>query len=186
MNQVVIFFLFSSLTRLSVNQLTKTSDTWLCFQVDFLVSQVIGTIKSLTSQVKSCWFTVKSPKRQTAKMSGALSKFWKETHQFFITGAVMSLGDTVSQKLIEKKQEFDVARNARFAALGLFFVVSIFSVFVSAKGKNTFAREADPRFVRKKCYILRLGGNCFFHWWLSGSFVWRVIRLPGLFMSHLC
>ena len=35
----------------------------------------------------------------------------------------MSLGDTVSQKVIEKKEEFDVARNARFAALGLFFVV---------------------------------------------------------------
>jgi hypothetical protein len=58
-------------------------------------------------------------------MSGTLSKIWKETHTFFITGGVMSLGDLVSQKLIEKKEDFDVARNARFAALGLFFVVSI-------------------------------------------------------------
>ena len=42
----------------------------------------------------------------------------------------MSLGDLVSQKVIEKKDGFDVARNARFAALGLFFVVSILSCVV--------------------------------------------------------
>lgn len=55
-----------------------------------------------------------------------LSKFIKETHTFFITGGIMSLGDFVSQKVIEKKEEIDVARNMRFAALGLLWVVSVF------------------------------------------------------------
>lgn len=37
----------------------------------------------------------------------------------------MSLGDSIAQKLIEKKDTFDWPRNARFAAIGLCFVVSL-------------------------------------------------------------
>lgn len=37
----------------------------------------------------------------------------------------MSLGDGVAQLVVEKKENIDWTRNARFAALGLLFVVSL-------------------------------------------------------------
>lgn len=92
----------------------------------------------------------------------------------------MSLGDTVSQKVIEKKQEFDVARNARFAALGLFFVVSIFSVFVSAKGKN-FCKGSRPSICKKEVLYPEIGRKLLLSlmtvWFLcleSHTFTWTL------------
>lgn len=41
----------------------------------------------------------------------------------------MSLGDYVAQKMIEKKEDFDVKRNARFAALGMIFVSPVLRVW---------------------------------------------------------
>ena len=66
-----------------------------------------------------------------------LSKFVKETHTFFVTGGIMSLGDFVSQKVIEEKTELDVARNVRFAALGLLWVVSLDTDMLSMQAPLT-------------------------------------------------
>ena len=44
---------------------------------------------------------------------------------YVLTGAIMSGGDAIAQKVFEKKEKFDLSRNARFAALGAIFVVSI-------------------------------------------------------------
>lgn len=42
---------------------------------------------------------------------------------YVLTGAIMSGGDAIAQKVFEKKEEFDIKRNLRFAALGAVFVV---------------------------------------------------------------
>lgn len=73
-----------------------------------------------------------------------LSKFFRETHTFFITGGVMSLGDLVAQKVVEKKSEVDLARNARFALLGLLWVVSRTCVRMrSGKARKRRDRRLD-------------------------------------------
>ena len=77
-----------------------------------------------------------------------LSKFVKETHTFFIAGGVMSLGDYVAQKVVEKKPELDVARNVRFAAVGLFWAVSIMRSLPPAATRGMLCRAwAAPVFV---------------------------------------
>ena len=62
-------------------------------------------------------------------MSTVLSVLRAGIPHYFITGGVMSLGDFVAQKFIEKKEDFDIKRNARFAALGMVFVAPVLRVW---------------------------------------------------------
>lgn len=51
---------------------------------------------------------------------------------YVLTGAIMSAGDAIAQKVFEEKETFDFKRNARFAALGAVFVVSFMNVLAHA------------------------------------------------------
>jgi hypothetical protein len=45
--------------------------------------------------------------------------------QMVQTGFIMGVGDVVAQKALEEREEWDVARTARFAGLGVVFVVRV-------------------------------------------------------------
>ena len=59
----------------------------------------------------------------------------------------MCLGDGVAQLVIEKKESMDWARNARFGALGLFFVVSLPIVNITCHIRGDFCPLSGANFA---------------------------------------